>query len=362
MPAAHAGTPSTADLEQVHARIAAAKQRVEATQTELSQGQSQLRDAEKLSARIGGELRTLQRHARELANSVARLDAQQQALDRKAATQARALARDMREAWELGRVPPLRLWLSADDPQRAMRVARYYDYLQRDRANRLASLRDTRAQLQQARERVAAEQKKLADAQAELAQRERDARDARDARRNAVAQLAGELKTQRDELDRLRADEAALKRVLDAAREAFRDVPPEAVGAPLAQRKGKLRWPANGRIAARYGSSLAEGKLTLNGIVIAAAEGSEVRAIHAGRVVYADWLRGYGLLTIIDHGGGILTVYGYNQSLLRNVGDWVKEGEQIATVGSTGGRASPALYFELRVGGEPQDPARWLRR
>lgn len=357
-----AAAGDAAELEQVRKKIARAQERVADIKGELSRGQSKLRDAEKLAARVAAELRAVRRKERELVAGLARLDAEQKALDRQADAQAKALARDMRDAWQLGRSSPLKAWLGADDPQRAARLSRYYEYVQRDRAKRLDAFRETRAKLEEARGRIAAEQEKLVEAREELADREEDVRAASEDRRKAVQQLAGELKSQRNELDRLRADEAALRRVLDTAREAFRDIPPQAVGSPLKERRGKLRWPVAGRIVASYGSSLAEGKLTLNGIVIAAGEGSEVRAVHHGRVVYADWLRGYGLLTIVDHGDGFLSIYGYNQSLLRNVGDWVKEGEAIATVGASGGRNAPGLYFELRAGGEPQDPARWLRR
>lgn len=359
LPAAPAGD---ADLARVREKIAAAQERIAATRSELTKGQSSLRDAEKTVARASTELRAARKREREVAAGVARLDAEQKALDRKTATQAEALARDIRDAWQLSRSSPLRLWLNADDPQRAARVSRYYEYVQRERSARLTAFRATRERLIAARARLATEQEKLTITRRELAEREREARGASDARRQVVRQLAGELRSQRGTLERLRADEAELKRVLNSARQAFRDVPPQAVGAPMAQRKGKLRWPVAGRITARYGSPLAEGKLTLNGIEIAAAEGSEVRSVHAGRVVYADWLRGYGLLAIVDHSDGFLTVYGHNQSLLRTVGDWVQEGEAIATVGATGGRDVPALYFELRVAGEPQDPARWLRR
>lgn len=357
-----AAAGDAAELEQVRKKIARAQERVADIKGELSRGQAKLRDAEKLAARVAAELRAVRRKERELVAGLARLDAEQKALDHQAEAQARALARDMRDAWQLGRSSPLKAWLSADDPQRAVRLTRYYEYVQRDRAQRLDAFRETRAKLEEARGRIAAEQEKLAEAREELADREEDVREASEDRRKAVQQLAGELKSQRNELDRLRADEAALRRVLETAREAFRDIPPQAVGSPLKDRRGKLRWPVAGRVVASWGSALAEGKLKLNGIVIAASEGSEVRAVHHGRVVYADWLRGYGLLVIVDHGDGFLSIYGYNQSLLRNVGDWVKEGEAIATVGASGGRNSPGLYFELRAGGEPQDPSRWLRR
>lgn len=351
-----------AELAKVREKIERAQARVADTRGELSRGQEKLRDAEKQAARVAAELRETRRRERTLVAGLAKLDRDSKELDRQAEQQAVALARDMRDAWRLQSASPLKAWLGADDPQRAARLARYYEYIQRDRAARLDAFAQTREKLAQARSRIAAEQDKLTATRRELAAREQDARDASESRRQAVRQLAGELKTRRGELDRLRADEAALRRVLETAREAFRDIPPQAVGSPLKERRGKLRSPVAGPVVARFGSPLAEGRLSLNGIVIAAAEGSEVRAVHNGRVVYADWLRGYGLLVIVDHGGGFLTIYGYNQSLLRAVGDWVKEGEPVATVGTSGGRGEPGLYFELRAGGEPQDPSRWLRR
>lgn len=350
------------DLAQLRDRIEQAQQRYTSTQGELSQGQGRLREAERLTAKVAGELRATRQRERRLAGSIAALDAERNKLDQQATQQAQALGRDMRDAWRLGRTPPLRLWLNADDPGRAARVARYYQYLQQDRAQRLARFAETRNQLAASRARLLAEQSQLAAVRQELAERERAARAASEQRRSAVAQLAGELKSQRNELARLRADEAALKRVLNSAREVFRDVAPEAVGAPFSKRKGKLRWPVTGRIRSGWGAPLADGKLKASGLLFAASEGSEVRAVHGGRVVYADWLRGYGLLAIIDHGEGFLTVYGHNQTLLSEVGDWVKEGEPIAAVGNSGGQAGAGLYFEVRVNGDPQDPARWLRR
>ncbi len=355
-------TADNADLEKIRQQISKAQQRVADLRGDLSRGQSQLRDAERRTAKISTELRTIKRQERELDADLNQLDRKQRELEKLAAQQSLALAQDMRSAWQLGQSSPLKAWLAADDPQRAARLARYYQYVQRDRAKRLDAFRETRAQIDASRQKIDERKQDLVKVRSELADRQKAAREASDERRHAVKQLASELKSGTATLERLRADETALKRVLDTAREAFRDIPPQAVGSPLRERRGKLRWPAAGRIAAAYNSPLAEGKLRLNGIVIAAAEGTDVRAVHHGRVVYADWLRGYGLLIIVDHGDGFLTIYGHNQSLLRTVGDWVKEGEPLATVGNTGGRSTAGLYFELRVNGEPVDPMRWLRR
>jgi septal ring factor EnvC (AmiA/AmiB activator) len=133
-------------------------------------------------------------------------------------------------------------------------------------------------------------------------------------------------------------------------------------GGPFAEARGRLPWPISGRLIARYGSPRGEdNRATWDGVLISASAGSPVRAIHDGRVVFADWLRGSGLLVILDHGNGYLSLYGHNQSLLKNAGDIVKAGEPIATVGTSGGQETPALYFAIRQQGRPTDPAQWCR-
>lgn len=320
-----------------------------------------MRDAEQSIARVSAELRALRQREREITRKLGGLQAQRDALAASIATQLAALQQDVREAWMLGRQPPLQRWLATDDPQQAARIARYYDYLQRDRADRLAAFHAEQARLATLETGLAGEQARLTAARDELAARERELRGTRDTRARLVASLATELRDRQKDLKRLQDDAARLQRLANTARTVFRDVPPEATGAPLAQRRGKLRWPASGRLAVPYGAPLAEGKLRTHGITIAAPEGSEVKAVHAGRVAYADWLRGYGLLVIVDHGDGFLSIYGHNQTLARQVGDWVKEGDTLAAVGNSGGQASAGLYFELRQNGQPQDPARWLR-
>lgn len=386
---------SQADLARAQARVAEVQKQLGTAQGALSRGQQRLRQAEQEAGRIAAALRQVKLRERELTRALKRVQDERNTLLAGISRQQQALARDARQAWLLGREQQLRLWLNADDPQAVARVSRYYEYLQRDRAQRLESYRSSRAQLATVETRMQAEQAQLDEARLDLATREQALAQTREERRSAVGELAAEVKSRKGDLARSQADAAALKRLFAEAREAWRNVPPPrsarpaatprrgtapdvarqdegpalasraapgATGQPLKQRRGQLRWPVSGRLAARFGSPIEEGKLRLNGIVIAAGEGSEVRAVHAGRVVFADWLRGYGQLLLLDHGDGLLSAYGYNQSLLRAVGDWVEEGEGVATVGASGGRASPALYFELRQGGEPQDPARWLRR
>jgi septal ring factor EnvC (AmiA/AmiB activator) len=130
---------------------------------------------------------------------------------------------------------------------------------------------------------------------------------------------------------------------------------------PFAKLRGRLNWPSRGKLITRYGSARKVGKLKWQGVNISAPEGTEVRAISHGRVAFSDWLRGFGLLTIIDHGDGYMSLYGGNQSLFKEVGDWVEAGEAIASVGNSGGRQDSALYFEIRHNGKPSNPLKWCR-
>jgi septal ring factor EnvC (AmiA/AmiB activator) len=131
---------------------------------------------------------------------------------------------------------------------------------------------------------------------------------------------------------------------------------------PFARSKGKLAWPVQGRLAGSFGQPRGAGPVKWNGVLLEAAAGTPVRAVHRGRVAFADWLTGLGLLVIVDHGGGYLSLYGHNEALLKESGDWVEPGEPIAQVGDTGGQARPGLYFELRYKGEPIDPAPWIAK
>jgi septal ring factor EnvC (AmiA/AmiB activator) len=144
-------------------------------------------------------------------------------------------------------------------------------------------------------------------------------------------------------------------------RDIFADIPQNLAGAePFAALRGKLRWPLRGRVAEKFSAGTGGGQVS-QGVLIAAKSGSEVHAVSHGRVVFADWLRGYGLLLIVDHGDGYMSLYGYNETLLKDVGDWVDAGTVVATSGDSGGRPTPGLYFELRYKGKAVDPSYWLK-
>jgi septal ring factor EnvC (AmiA/AmiB activator) len=207
------------------------------------------------------------------------------------------------------------------------------------------------------------------------------------ARRQILVKLGAEIKTKQQRLEALLQDERNLSELVIKLRRALAAIPPEPApvpppalstpsappssaratgpappeGAPFVRYKGRLSWPARGKITARYGSSRQVGALTWRGVMIGAEEGGEVKAIYRGRVAFADWLRGFGLLIIIDHGDGYMSLYGHNQNLAKGVGDWVERGDVIATVGNSGGEDSAGLYFEIRHNGVPDNPLQWCR-
>jgi septal ring factor EnvC (AmiA/AmiB activator) len=199
-----------------------------------------------------------------------------------------------------------------------------------------------------------------------LLDRQRSQRDAletsRRERGELLADLNRDIHNTKQRLSQLKEDEQSLQELVKRLRRALAEIPsPRGPGKSFAQLKGRLRLPAEGAIAARFGMPRQVGQLKWQGILIDAPDGADVNAVAAGRVVFADWLRGFGLLLIIDHGDGYMSLYGYNQGLHKNVGDSVKAGELIATVGNSGSHSQSGLYFEIRHQGSPVDPLLWCK-
>jgi septal ring factor EnvC (AmiA/AmiB activator) len=253
----------------------------------------------------------------------------------------------------------VKILLNQQDPGVVARVLTYYDYLNRERIARMRLIRERVDKLQETQRQITDEQARL---EALLAQRteEKAAIEAeQQSRRDVLARLTREISDQGQQLSQLRADEKQLQSLLRGLQEALSDIP----AAPVQQKRftqlrGALRWPTQGVIRHAFGEPKI-GALRWDGVMIAAPEGKEVRAVHAGRVAFADWLRGFGLLLIVDHGEGYMTLYGHNQSLFKEAGDWVEAGEPVAAIGDTGGRKETGVYFAIRRAGKAVNPAKW---
>lgn len=331
-----------------------------ATRGERTSLLGELREQEFEVARVARELNALDG---ELRGKQAELDAlaeQARALEARLDAQREQVAALLRSAYALGRHGQLRLLFAPEDAGDVARLLGYHRYLQNDRSRRIRELGAQLLALAQLRQALEQVRTALAATRAER-EREAQALDAaRGERRARLAALEASLSDQRARLGALGRDEKALLELLARLRDAIADVPSVLAGSePFGSRRGRVPWPLVGRLDARFGSPGADGR-TLEGLVIGAEAGREVRAVGHGRVAYADWLKGYGLLAIVDHGDGWMSLYAHNEALLRDVGDWVESGDAIATVGSSGGRRDVALYFELRRHGQPIDPLPWL--
>jgi septal ring factor EnvC (AmiA/AmiB activator) len=206
--------------------------------------------------------------------------------------------------------------------------------------------------------------------------------------KEVLANISSQLRSQRRQMQSLQHDEQQMEKLIQGLEKITRSLPPRsprnAAGAAAAQktepstgkadvvataesgdsafgeRKGRLRWPVKGELTGRFGAQRADGVTSWRGVFIRAVSGAEVHAVAAGKVVFADWMRGFGNLVIIEHGDGYMTVYGNNEAVFKNTGDDVQAGDVVASVGTSGGQEESGLYFEIRYRGQPQDPARWV--
>jgi septal ring factor EnvC (AmiA/AmiB activator) len=272
-----------------------------------------------------------------------------------------SLAQQLRVAYLLGRNEPLELLLNQQDPAQASRMFAYYGYFGRARAGQIASISERMHHIDTLDGQLAEQEKALAQLQSDSHSQLQRLEGGRDQRQQALANLQVEARSRSASLARLRSQQADLEHLLRELSRVVRPSTPLDGNSVFGRQRGQLDWPVSGKLAASFGEVRASG-VNWQGTVVSTTRGAPVHAVSAGRVIYADWLPGLGLLTIVDHGAGYLSLYGYNDSLRKAAGESVASGEVIATAGDSGGRPEPQLYFEIRRGGKPQDPRPWFRR
>jgi len=348
-------------LEQVRAEIHRISDEQKAASEQKNDVAKDLREQELKVAAAAKDVHALEQ---KIAAQQARLDeslAEREALDAKLKTQRDALAALLRSAYAIGRGEELKLLLAQERIDTIGRMLAYYGYFERARVGEIETLLkdlDALAKVQSVIEAETAELRNTRDARADEVQR---LQAQRSERARVLAELDAALKDKQARLAALGKDEKSLLELLEKLRDVFADIPKQIAGAePFARLRGRLAWPLHGKIV-NLSSAGDEGERESHGVLIAAAGGSDVHAVSHGRVVFADWLRGFGLLLIVDHSDGYLSLYGYNESLLKEVGDWVDAGETIATSGVSGGRKTPGVYFELRFQGKALDARAWLK-
>lgn len=356
--------PSASEQAATEAQLQAIAQELEKRQAALNQRSKQLslteRELQQLELQmsaVAAELNSTERSLTQLQQELTALQQQQQQLQQQRQQQLQALATQIEGAYRIGQHDFLKLLLNQQNPAELERLLGYYDYFNRARMAQLEALATTEAELQGVASQLLAKQAVQQQQLQQQRQQQGVLREQQRQQQSLISRLQREQNADQQRIQQLQRDQEALEQVLAAIIAAQRKEP-QLVG--LSKLKGQLRWPVNGKLQRLFGTNRSSG-VRWKGVVIEASAGTPVTAIADGRVLFANWMRGYGLLLVVDHGEGYLSLYGHNQTVIPAVGATVRRGETIALVGQSGGRSEPALYFELRLNGEAVNPTQWLR-
>jgi septal ring factor EnvC (AmiA/AmiB activator) len=328
---------------------------------------SQQKDLRGIERRIGTSSRRLRQLDDELGRQEKKL--QQLAtlkkdLQQDLGTHREIIASHVRASYAMGRQEYLKMLLNQEQPALIGRMLTYYDYMNRARAAQVSFIDNKVTELNMVSDDIVRQKESLLATRQKIVDERRTLTSERQQRKVLLASLGKDIASQEQQLSRFKEDELRLENLVNSIREVVKQVaPPMPVNTGAFRNlRGRLPWPARGELLARFGSAYKGDRLRRQGVVIGASEGDTVAAVASGRVVFSDWLRGFGLMLIIDHGGGYMSLYGHNQNLLKATGDWVEAGEAVASAGNSGGQARSGLYFEIRDNGKPVNPLQWLAR
>jgi septal ring factor EnvC (AmiA/AmiB activator) len=360
---------ATESVESVTNKLESVRSQVQALQTQLTRRRDQakvsrkrLADIEINIGKVSESLFETSQQVQDLLSTLRALQKHRHVLQQELRLERKALAQQIRVAYVTGRQEKLKLLLNQEDPTSVGRNLVYYDYLNKSRRDKINLTNKKLDSLQNLEQEITVKSTALKRLQQDLEKKKRDLETAYDRRKNVLIAIKQTIDTNQKMLDALLVDERELQKLLNSLQDILRDLPQGYRSHGLFKSsKGKLGWPAKGRIKKWFGEIRQNtgGNLKWQGVVIEAQAGDEVYAIANGRVAFADWMRGYGLLLIIDHGEGYMSLYVYNQILYKSIGDWIEVGDLIARAGDSGGQETPGLYFEIRHDGKPLDPTAW---
>lgn len=361
------------ELENLRKRISALQQDFEKTNESKSEAADALRASERIISDSNRRLRELSQQQKSANRDLEQLQRQSSQLEKDMRNEQALLSKLLYQQYLGGKQEYLKLLLNNHDPNQVVRELQYYDYIARSRAAWLKTLRGNLLKLQSVTTEARQKTLEIASLQKEEQAQRQHLESEKSARQKTLDKIAKQLKQQRKEMGRLQRDEnrlsqlvEKLSRMLSQTRKKgpLNEKLPDSTfdGKPFATLKGKLALPVKGEIANRFASARPDSTVSWKGLFLRASASQSVKAIAAGRVVFADWLRGFGNLLIIDHGNGYMSLYGNNESLFKQVGDTLRGGDSIASVGNSGGNEESGLYFELRHEGKPLDPMKWVSR
>lgn len=350
-----------ARLEKLDRSISKLEKKLRSRDKQKDSLQNELKKVEVEASQLKGNLRKLGKEIRTVVAELSILRHQETDLQARIVQQADVIAEQIAAAHKLGDQEPIKLLLNQENPQQLARVFKYYDYFLQARSEKIASYMNDVESLTEVIARISSQQLALKRSQSDLKSGQEKLRGRVAKRSVTLKQLDASLVSDKKKLGSLQRERSELEEILSAVEEAVADMTLPSNYKPFLSRKGKLSWPLKGRVAHSYGSQRS-GELRWEGWLISASAGAAVNAVHNGRIVFSNYLRGFGLLAIVDHGDGYMTLYAHNQELLKDTGDWVQSNELVARAGDTGGLNKPALYFEIRSQGKPADPKVWLEK
>ena len=322
--------------------------------------QKTLREDERKIAEIASKKREVTLSINNLTGRANALSGDQARLKQSVEKERALLVSLLQEQYRKGRQPRLKMILSGTEPQTVDRMLRYYDHLSDVLKKRVTNYQTLLGDFDQNRADLSATESQLLSEKQALVEQETRLEQAYRKRLKTLDEIKRDIGSEKNQLTKLEQDRKQLESLLVEIEQSLKDNFVDIDTPQIAKRKGKLDWPVSGKLALKYGSK--KSTLSSDGIFISSDSGKAVRVVHPGRVVFSEWLKGYGLLIIVDHGDDYLSLYGHNQSLLRNTGDWVQAGETLSLTGSSGGYDQTGLYFSLRHNGKSFNPVPWLNK
>lgn len=372
MLAGQAAASQQEELENLRRHIAAMQGEIEKTRESKSEAADALRASERAISDSNRKLAELASQQYEVGFKLHALQGQQQQLNQDLSRQQALLARLLYQQYLGGKHEYLKLMLDNQDPNKVARDLQYFQYIARNRAIWLENLRSNLNELNDIRLEVQSQNSILEKLRAEQTQQKKKLQQDQLERKQILGQFSRQLTQQRREIKHLQRDENRLVKLVEKISKMLAQPKKKSLfrnenlpdnrfdGEPFAQLQGKLTLPAKGDIANQFGTKRPDSTVLWKGLFIRTASGQAVKTVAAGRVVFADWLRGFGNLLIVDHGNAYMTLYGNNETLYKQVGDELRGGDTIASVGNSGGNLDSGLYFELRHKSKPLDPLKWL--
>lgn len=355
-------TRTRAQLEKLRHDMAALSGELERDMQTRGSLQTALRKSELAIGQTRKDIEQARKRLRQAQAKLAQLRRQRHELFISRSEQQELITREIQMAYQMGKQGQLKLLLNQERPDTLARSMAYYEYFYAARQDHIERYLEIIAGIDKVEPDIVETTMQLQASRATLAEQEQQLVTRKQQRQRDLEQLNEAIRGKDARLQKLAVDREELERLLEVIEQAVAEIQIPLEYQDFASQKGTMHWPVTGKPSNRYGGRRAGSQMRWQGLVIPAKEGSNVASIHHGRVVFADWFRGSGLLLIIDHGEGYMSLYAHNQALLREVGEWVSGGSPVAMVGNSGGRREAALYFEIRHNGKPVNPDAWMSR